>query len=223
MTMLWIGVALSTLAVCLVLARHRYDARVREWRSLCNPQVRRHLAQTEELCRAERDCVESAYRSARAQTDGAEAARLLRAAYEYIAGVQADRLTRLRAMIVMMRMAMAILPAPPVSWRRFGQGRMRAIALVLGLLHYVLVSPMERFALRVRILILGFGLTLRAMARSTKRVHRIPADGAAWDAFGRGVEDWKTLDIEHLAAAVHLAESLSAVRRPAPQPAQKQA
>lgn len=219
MTMLWIGVALSTLAVCLVLARHRYDARVGEWRSLCNPQVRRHLAQIEELCQAERDCVESAYRSARAQTDGAEAARLLRAAYEYVAGVQADRLTRLRAM----RMAMAIQPAPPVSWRGFGQGRMRATALVLGLLHYVLVSPMERFALRVRILILGFGLTLRAMARSTKRVHRIPADGGAWDAFGRGVEDWKTLDIEHLAAAVHLAESLSAVRRPAPKTAQKQA
>ena len=67
-----------------------------------------------------------------------------------------DRLKRLRAMGVCIRMATAILPVPALKPRDFRLTQLSSLAGLSKFIHHLLVSTGERFLLRLYVLGLGY-------------------------------------------------------------------
>ena len=217
--MIWILQAIGFLCLIVVIgqvARYRHERRIRSWELLLSPRLRNAVQNLElgvavDAARAG-DALRAALRAQR-QRDLAEATRLLDLSFSAIEEATPDRLKRLRAAAILIRMAAAIVPVRPLRMREYKLREVIALVGVGAALHHVLVSALERFLLRVEVIGIGFRLTFRVLAGSRIRASAAPQGGRPWEDYGRALSDWKALDREHLETFKALAQSLDAEER----------
>jgi len=214
LSLLWWTVgALGLLAACLITSRYSHGARIRHWQWILTPsglKATEALALDVELDAAMADDAHTGAQRALRASNFAEATRLLELSFSVVETATPNRLTRLRRMATCRKMALAMLPLPPV---RPGALRLRQVSTLAGfgkLAHYILVSSSERFVLRLRVLMIGFRIVSRTLRSSTMSACENPFATAAWETFEKGLADWKTLDREHLEAFHALMVSLGA-------------
>jgi len=206
--------AAATFVACFALARYQHTARLRDWQGFLSHESRSLVSDLEAQTTLDGDLLASAYDGARSRRNEApvEAVRLLRCTCDFVTAMQPERIGRLRAVLKLTRMAAAILPAPPVLPSTFHLAELQGLTALGTLAHALLVTPAERFLLHLQILILGFGLALRSLGRSTARARSRPFDAVAWARFERGLEDWRTLDLKHVDATKHVLLSLGVLQ-----------
>jgi len=216
---LWLGLVAGTLVVAFVFLRYRHVPRTRAWDSLLTGSAAR-VAVTSELDQATAEYAWEGAVNARRQRDQQEAVRLLQLAYQVIQEATPQRLTRLRAMARASRMALAIMPLPPVPPLAFRLRQVKAAASLGAMLHLVML-PAQRFLVRLRVLSTGFRLTARSLQRSKAAAARRPVESRAWVLFEAGLSDWNTLDFEHVQSFRALMAALAGELRAetAPRPA----
>ena len=200
MTWLWVA-PLVALLVTWVLGRYNARAVERDWEMMLTAKGRGAMEALELQVLCDGAAVESARigaLSARERADFSQATRLAGLAYRAVEEATPDRLKRLRAMGVCIRMATAILPVAPLRPRNFRLAQLASLAGLGSFLHHVLVSTGERFLLRLYILGLGYRILTRALSGSTTGLSRDVGDVWAWDAFDRATADWTALEREHL-------------------------
>jgi len=212
--LLWGLGAVGFVCVALVLgqaARYRHERTIKDWNKLLSPGMRFAVQSLELEVQADAAIADSGLhgaQQARARQELAEAIRLLELSCNAIERATPSRLKRLRAMAVLIRMAAALVPVRPLRIRDY---RLRELIAVVGVgaaLHQVLVSALERFLLRLQVLGIGFRLALRVMAGARRQAAAAPAARRPWGDYERALEDWKTLDREHLETFKALARSL---------------
>ena len=211
-TIVLLTIAVGTLLVALVLGRYHHRSRLEQWRQLLEPAADGAVQALTESCALDSAMAEDAYMGAlraRTKADISQAVRLLELACRVIEEATPSRLHRLRVMSRLMRMTMAILPVEAVPPSAFELRPMVAVAGVGEILHMLLVAPAERFALRLRILAVGFKMTVRVLRRSTNVASGRPQTQAAWDTCRRALTDWSTLDQEHLRSVKALTAALA--------------
>ena len=211
-TIVLLTIAVGTLLVALVLGRYHHRSRLEQWRQLLEPAADGAVQALTESCALDSAMAEDAYMGAlraRTKADITQAVRLLELACRVIEEATPSRLHRLRVMSRLMRMTMAILPVEAVPPSAFELRPMVAVAGVGEILHMLLVAPAERFALRLRILAVGFKMTVRVLRRSTNVASGRPQTQAAWDTCRRALTDWSTLDQEHLRSVKALTAALA--------------
>jgi hypothetical protein len=211
-TMVLLGIAAGTLLVALVVGRYHHRSRLEQWRQLLEPAADGAVQALTESCALDSAMAEDAYLGAlraRTRADISQAVRLLELACRVIEEATPSRLHRLRVMSRLMRMSMAILPLEAVPPAAFELRPMVAVAGLGEILHLLLVAPAERFALRLRILAVGFRMTVRVLRRSTNVASGRPQTQAAWDTCRRALTDWSTLDQEHLRSVKALTAALA--------------
>jgi hypothetical protein len=211
-TVVLLTIAAGTLLVALALGRYHHRSRLEQWRQLLEPAGDDVVQALTESCALDSAMAEDAYVGAlraRTKADITQAVRLLELACRVIEEATPSRLHRLRVMSRLIRMTMAILPVEAVPTSAFQLRPMVAVAGVGEILHMLLVAPAERFALRLRILAVGFKMTVRVLRRSTNVAAGSPQTQAAWDTCRRALTDWSTLDQEHLRSVKALTAALA--------------
>jgi hypothetical protein len=215
---LWVLGALGFVCVALVIghaARYRHERTIKQWNQLLSPGMQFAVQSLELEVKTDAAMADSGLsgaQQARDRQDLAEAVRLLELSCQAIEQVTPDRLRRLRAMAVLIRMAAALVPIRPLRIRDY---RLRELIAVVGVgaaLHQILVTALERFLLRVQVLGIGFRLALRVLAGARRQAAVAPAARRPWEDYERALDDWKTLDREHLETFKALARSLEIQR-----------
>lgn len=191
--------------VCFLMARRKAPADAEEWNRMLANDSRRLLGALELQVRTDQAMAEDALRRAiRARDSRAfeQAIRLVDIAYEVLARALPDRRSRLNGMMLCVRMASAVCPAPPQIRPRDLRAREVGLALfVAGLLQHVLVSAAERFWLRLMLLRAAYAMTLRALRKSKDRVAARPDLALSYMGMENGVADWTgVLDPAHVEA-----------------------
>lgn len=138
---------------------------------------------------------------ARSDGDPAEAVRLATLAHKIVAEAAPDRLGRLTALSLFVRMSMAVTPMPPLRPASFRVRQLSSLAGVAAAFHFFLVGPAERMVLRLHVLRAGFRLVLSLLNRRRGEIERRPDNTRAWQGFEDGATDFKTLDREQLDTA----------------------
>lgn len=207
-----LGITGGTLLVALAVGRYHHRSRLEQWRELLEPAGDDAVRALTESCALDSAMAEDAYMGAlraRSRTDVSQAIRLLDLACRVIEEATPSRLHRLRVMGRLIRMSMAILPVeavPPTSFQLRGN----TLAATLGaMLHMVMVAPVERFAVRLHVLALGFRMTVRALRHNTNAAASHPYAQRPWDTCRRALTDWSTLDQEHLRSVRALTAALA--------------
>jgi len=212
--LLWGLGAVGFVCVALVIgqaARYRHERTIKHWNQLLSPGMRFAVQSLELEVQADAAMADSGLHGAQQARDRqelAEAIRLLELSCRAIEQATPSRLKRLRAMAVLIRMAAALVPVRPLRIRDY---RLRELIAVVGVgaaLHQVLVSALERFLLRLQVLGIGFRLALRVMAGARRQAAATPDARKPWGDYERALQDWKTLDREHLETFKALARSL---------------
>jgi len=196
--MFWLGlVALSTIAVCVLLGRHDRAAVAREWDMMLGGRASEHIRSLERTCELDHLMADDSWQAASQalkDDDRPEVVRLLDLSYQVLEAATVNRRVRLRAVRVCVRMAAAMAPAPPLLPVHFETTELRTLAGVATLLQQILVSAHERFVVQAHLLALGFVLALRAMRRA--RGGRDLA--TALLRFDVAKMDWRSLDEAHV-------------------------
>jgi hypothetical protein len=211
-TLVLFGITAGTLLVALAVGRYHHRSRLEQWRELLEPAGDGAVQALTESCALDSAMAEDAYLGAlraRSRSDIGQAVRLLELSCRVIEEATPSRLHRLRVMSRLIRMAVAILPLEAVPPSAFQLRHMAALAGLGALVHMVLVAPVERFALRLRILAVGFRLTVRALRRSTEVAAVRPGAQRPWDTCRRALADWSLLDQEHLKSVRALTAALA--------------
>ena len=212
--LLWVLGAAGFVCLALVIgqaARYRHERTIKQWDQMLSPGMRFAVQSLELEVKAGAAMADSGFQGAqraRERNELAEAVRLMELSCTAIEQATPDRLRRLRAMAVMIRMAAALVPVRPLRIRDY---RLRELIAVVGVgaaLHQVLVSAVERFLLRLQVLGIGFRLALRVLVGARRQAAAAPAARRPWADYERALEDWKTLDREHLETFKALARSL---------------
>src|SRR5205814_8723272 len=207
---------LRALVVTWVLGRYNSRAVERDWEMMLTAKGRGAIEALELQVLCDGAAVESARigaMGARDRADFGQATRLAGLAYRAVEEATPDRLKRLRATRVCIRMATAILPVPPLRPRNFRSAQLASVAGMASFLHHVLVSTGERFLLRLYVLGLGYRILLRAMSGSTTGLGHDVGDVWAWETFDRATTDWASLEREHLESFRIFVLSLTAEKR----------
>jgi hypothetical protein len=196
--MFWVGlVALSTIAVCVLLGRHDRAAVAREWDMMLGGRASEHIRSLERTCELDHLMADDSWQAASQALkadDRPEVVRLLDLSYQVLEAATVNRRVRLRAVRVCARMAAAMAPAPPLLPVHFETTELRTLAGVATLLQHILVSAHERFVVQAHLLALGFVLALRAMRRARGRQDL----AAALLRFDIAKMDWRSLDEAHV-------------------------
>jgi hypothetical protein len=196
--MFWVGlVALSTIAVCVLLGRHDRAAVAREWDMMLGGRASEHIRSLEHTCELDHLMADDSWQAASQalkDDDRPEVVRLLDLSYQVLEAATANRRVRLRAVRVCARMAAAMAPAPPLWPAHFETTELRTLAGVATVLQHILVSAHERFVVQAHVLALGFVLALRAMRRA-RGGHDLPAALLRFDV---AKMDWRSLDEAHV-------------------------
>ena len=196
--MFWLGlVALSTIAVCVLLGRHDRAAVAREWDMMLGGRASEHIRSLERTCELDHLMADDSWQAASQALkadDRPEVVRLLDLSYQVLEAATVNRRVRLRAVRVCARMAAAMAPAPPLLPVHFETTELRTLAGVATLLQQILVSAHERFVVQAHLVALGFVLALRAMRRA--RGGRDLA--TALLRFDVAKMDWRSLDEAHV-------------------------
>jgi hypothetical protein len=216
--MLWVLGALGFVCVALVIgqaSRYRHERTVKQWDQLLSPGMRFAVQSLELEVQTDAAIAESGLRGAqqaRDRQEAAEAIRMLELSCAAVEQATPSRLKRLRAMAVLIRMATALVPVRPLRMRDYHLRELIAVVGVGAALHQVLVSALERFLLRLQVLGFGFRLTLRVLIGARRQAAVTPMARRPWGDYERALEDWKTLDREHLETFKALAKSLELER-----------
>lgn len=200
---LWAAPAVG-FVVHLTLGRYNARKVVADWESLPTALDAERLGQIRSVVECDAETLEIALdsaRQARDEGDRDEATRMLGLANRIVAEATPDRLRRLGALSLLVRMACAATPMPPLSAASFRCRRLAGLAALASLAHHLLVSPVERLALRLHVLRGGFAIVRRFLSGCLSRVGLRPDDVRAFRRFEHGAEDFRTLDREHLDAA----------------------
>ena len=206
------GITAGTLLVALAVGRYHHRSRLEQWRELLEPSGDGAVQALSESCALDSAMAEDAYLGAlraRSREDVGQAVRLLELSCKVIEEATPSRLNRLRVMSRLIRMAIAILPLEAVPPTAFQLRQLTALAGLGAVVHMFLVAPVERFALRLRILAVGFRITVRALRRSTEAATIRPNTQRAWDTCRRALADWSVLDQEHLRSLRALTAALA--------------
>jgi hypothetical protein len=212
--MLWVLGAFGFVCLALVIgqaARYRHERTIKQWDSLLSPGMRFAVQSLELEVQSDAAMADSGLQGAqqaRARQDLAEAIRLLELSCRAVEDATPNRLRRLRAMAVLIRMAAALVPVRPLRMRDYHLRELIAVVGVGAALHQVLVSALERFLLRLQVLGVGFRLALRVLVGARRQAVSAPAARRPWGDYERALADWKTLDREHLETFKALAKSL---------------
>jgi hypothetical protein len=215
MTWLWLTPLLA-LVVTWVLGRYNARAIERDWEMMLTAKGRGAIEALELQVLCDGAAVESARigaLSARERADFPQATRLAGLAYRAVEEATPDRLKRLRAMGVCIRMATAILPVPALKPRNFRLTQLASLAGLSKFIHHVLASTGERFLLRLYVLGLGYRIITRSLSGSSASVKNDVGDVWAWDIFDRATADWSTLEREHVESFRVFVLSLTAEKR----------
>jgi len=210
----WILGSLGFVCVALVIgqaARYRHERTVKHWDRMLSPGMRFAVQSLELEVQTDAAMADSGFQGAqqaRDRQDLAEAIRLLELSSRAVEDATPNRLRRLRAMAVLIRMAAALVPVRPLRMRDYHLRELIAVVGVGAALHQVLVSALERFLLRLQVLGVGFRLALRVVVGARRQATSAPASRRPWGDYERALEDWKTLDREHLETFKALAKSL---------------
>lgn len=207
---------LSTALLLLLLGR-RDEARLRrQWTFLMSPRAERVLERVEQRVSAELAVAQTAYDEAFAvrQLGSIEdAIRLLDIGYRVIEIFAPDMIRLLSALSAFSRMVAAVTPVQPLRPRDFRLPEIVNLAYLNRLVHAFLVSAGERFRLRAYILGQGFGVALRYLLRSTRRiVRREQAADREWEQIQMVREDLDALTRESLESMRALLVALDAER-----------
>jgi len=156
--MFWLGlVALSTIAVCVLLGRHDRAAVAREWDMMLGGRASEHIRSLERTCELDHLMADDSWQAASQALkadDRPEVVRLLDLSYQVLEAATVNRRVRLRAVRVCARMAAAMAPAPPLLPVHFETTELRTLAGVATLLQQILVSAHERFVVQAHVLAL---------------------------------------------------------------------
>ena len=215
MTWLWFTPLLA-LVVTWILGRYNSRAIERDWEMMLTAKGRGAIEALELQVLCDGAAVESARigaLSARDRADFAQATRLAGLAYRAVEEATPDRLKRLRAMGVCIRMATAILPVQALKPRDFRLAQLSSLAGLSKFIHHLLVSTGERFLLRLYVLGLGYRIITRSLSGSSASVKNDVGDVWAWDIFDRATADWSTLEREHVESFRVFVLSLTAEKR----------
>jgi hypothetical protein len=216
---MWWMIALtgaSTL-VLLYLLNRRDEARLkREWTFLLSRRAERLYARVEERVTAELAVAETAYDEAFAVHElGSvdDAIQLLAIGYRVIEIFAPNMMRLLSTMSAFSRMIAAVTPIQPLRPRDFRLPEIVNLAHLNRLVHAFLVSAGERFRLRAYILGQSFGVALRYLLRSTRRiVGREQASEREWEQIQLVREDLDALTRESLESMRALLAALDAER-----------
>lgn len=140
----------------------------------------------------------------------AKALESLRLGREAIEDLAPDFLTSLRKLRHLARCVAAIVDVEPVRARAFRSTRLRGLAGIGAVLHYVLLTGSQRARLRVRFVAAAFRLALRALRVTVGRVAHRDRD-VHWRRVDDLVADLGTSGDEALVATRQIAEALDAV------------
>jgi hypothetical protein len=212
--LLWVLGALGLAGLALVIgqaSRYRHERTIKQWNQLLSPGMQFAVHSLELEVQTDAAMADSglhAAQQARERHDASEAIRLLELSCAAIEQATPSRLKRLRAMAVLIRMAAALIPVRPLRLRDYHLRELIAVVGVGAALHQVLVSALERFLLRLQVLGIGFRLALRAIVGARRQAAAAPEARRAWGDYQRALEDWKTLDREHLETFKAVARSL---------------
>lgn len=193
--------AAAALIVLLLISRYRHHDVLRDWAGALHPGAAETLEQARENAALDQQMMDDAWSQAVLAQESErfqEAVRLLELAYWVLEDCTPARLERLRAMAYLCRKAAAVFPVEQVAPDSLETPRLAGLAWVAAIIHAGLVTPTERLAVRVRMLITGFQVLLWTLRRTKERAVARPERWAAWKAFGRLLRDWKTLDNAHL-------------------------
>jgi hypothetical protein len=215
MSWLWVTPLLA-LVVTWILGRYNARAIERDWEMMLTAKGRGAIEALELQVLCDGAAVESARigaMSARERADFPQATRLAGLAYRAVEEATPDRLKRLRAMGVCIRMATAILPVQPLKPRNFRLAQLSSLAGLSSFIHHLLVSTGERFLLRLYVLGLGYRIIARSLSGSSGGITQDVGDDWAWDAFDRATADWSSLEREHVESFRVFVLSLTAEKR----------
>jgi hypothetical protein len=192
---------LGLIAAAGYVATRRQSSLMRTWNSLLTPAGRQALGSLELQVLSDASMAEYSLdraHKARARADLTEATRLLGLAYQVVEESTPERLKRLRGLAVCIRMASAVAPVKALRPRDYNLVPVVAAVGFGAALHHLMLTAVERFLLRVRVLSMGFRIALRVMAGATWSAYHRPSASAPWETFERALGDWKTLDREHV-------------------------
>lgn len=211
-TMVLLMITAGTLLMALAVGRYHHRSRLEEWRDLLESAGEGAVHGLTESCALDSAMAEDAYLGAlraRSRSDMDQAVRLLDLACRVIEEATPSRLHRLRVMGRLIRMTIAILPLEAVPPAAFQLRRLSMTAGAAAALHMVLVAPVERFAVRLRVLAWGFRMTVRVLRHNTDAAASRPAVERPWQTCRLALTDWSTLDQEHLKSVRVLTAALA--------------
>jgi hypothetical protein len=214
-----IELVLSTVgcaALCYSLGRYNRALALQRWQFVLNVPEQRALDSLRQRIELDAALARQAFDAAERARDAQrapDALTVLQVALSVLEEAGADRLTRLRAMTVYSRMVQAIRPLPAPSPAPYKGMRLKAAAVIAGLVHRMLVGTQERFRLWLVMMRLGIGIVLSGGRRAADELAREPRKARPWTEFKEGLHDFQALDASHLAAFEALAASLAAIDR----------
>lgn len=184
----------------------RYNARrvAEQWQSFPTALDAERLGQLRTTVEGDADTLDitlGSAREARREGDTTDAVRFAALAHKVVAEATPDRLGRLTALSLFVRMSMAVTPMPPLRPSSFRVGQLSSLAGVAAAFHFFLVGPAERMVLRLHVLRAGFRLVLALLNRRRCEIESRPSSERAWRGFEDGATDFKTLDREQLDTA----------------------
>lgn len=142
--------------------------------------------------------------------DYEEAARRLRLGCQAIEELAPDFSTALRKLGQLARCVSAIVVVEPVRAYAFRTWRLRGLAGVGAVLHYLLLTGRQRVLLRLGVVASAFRLALRWLRSSTSRIERRDSAGE-WRRVDALVADLGASGDEALVAARQIVQALDAV------------
>lgn len=213
---LWV-VPFAALALHLGLVRYNLRGVQQAWDDLMHRVLRRQVGDLEAqvaLTALMAEDTLAAAQEARRKVDLAEARRLLDLACNVITTAMPDRMARLDAMSKCCRMLAAVAPLPPLLPRDFRMREVAGLAALGTVVHHLLAGMQERFQWAVMLLGWGYRLVVRGAVQANGALQRDADVAAQWARFSAAVEDFKTLDGQHVRAFAALLASLALSEEP---------
>ena len=200
---LWLAPAVGFL-VHLTVGRQNAGRVARQWEALPTALDPQRLGQIRSSVECDSDSLQIALDSARqalSEADVREFGRQLDIARAIVEDAIPDRVRRLEALALVARMAGAIERLPALSPSAYRLYRLRALAGLAYPLHDLLFGSAARLLLRMRVLKAALASVHRLLSRCRSALERLPAAQPDWQLFEAIVDDFRTLDREHLEAA----------------------
>jgi hypothetical protein len=200
---LWVAPAVGFI-VHLTVGRQNAARVARQWEELPTALDAHRLGQIRSAVECDSDTLQIAIDSARqacAEKDQREAQRQLVIAHSIVADAIPDRIRRLKALALVTRMAGAVETLPAVTPSSYRSWPLRALAALASALQSLSFGPALRLLVRMRMLRAAFVIVRGLLNGWQAALPRLSAGSRALRQFEVWIEDFRTLDQQHLEAA----------------------